>query len=73
MDAVEEKLEVTNRIREVRIQKGLSQIKLGRMVGLSEPTINRYERGSRRPSRETMLQIAAALEVPLKDLYVDLG
>lgn len=72
MDAVAETI-ATNRIREVRLQKGMSQTKLGRLVGLSEPTINRYEHGSRRPSRETMVKIASVLEVPLMDLYVDLA
>lgn len=60
-----------NRIRDVRTQRGISQTELGLRVGMSEPTINRYENGGRRPSREMFNAIADALGVPLKDLFVD--
>lgn len=62
----------TNRIRQVRERKGMSQSALGRKVGLSEASINRYEQGSRRPDRDTLTKIAAALGVPVRDLFVSL-
>jgi transcriptional regulator with XRE-family HTH domain len=63
----------TNRIREVRLARGLSQSALGKLVDMSEPAINRYERGGRKPTREKMHQIAKALGVPLQALFVDLS
>lgn len=62
-----------NRIKEVREAKGLSQTELGRLVGLSEPAINRYERGNRKPSRRKLDDIAKALDVPLKSLFINLS
>lgn len=47
-------------------------MELGRLIGVSEPAINRYERGNRKPPREKMNDIAKALNVPLKDLFVNL-
>lgn len=61
-----------NRIKEVREAKGLSQAQLGRLIGKSEPTVNRYERGNRKPTRDVLNAIAQALGVPLKSLFVNL-
>lgn len=75
MEAVVEKVnpvKTSNRIREVRMEMGLSQSELGRRVGLSEPAINRYERGRRRPTAEKLREIANALGVPLIALFVKL-
>lgn len=66
-------LKTHNRIAEVRKARGLSQTELGRRIGKSEPTINRYERGNRKPTREVLNDIAEALGVPLKALFVDLS
>lgn len=61
-----------NRIREVREAVGISQIELGRRIEMSEPTINRYENGNRKPTRQVLFRIAKALDVPLQALFIDL-
>jgi transcriptional regulator with XRE-family HTH domain len=66
-------MKTRNRIKEVRESQGISQTELGRLVGLSEPSINRYERGNRKPTRKKLDDIAKALGVPLKALFIDLS
>jgi len=44
---------VGRRIKELRIKKGLSQQKLGEIIGVTKVSICGYENGSRIPSLET--------------------
>ena len=58
------------RIKEVRLQKGISQADLvGRMQGEIDPTnISRIESGRTNPTVFTLFRLAEALEVDAKDL-----
>lgn len=61
---------VGKRIKEVRLQKGISQADLvGRMQGEIDPTnISRIESGRTNPTVFTLFRLAEALEVDAKDL-----
>lgn len=48
-------------IREMRELAGLSQAGLARLVGVSAVTVNRWERGTRSPSNDSLELVAAAL------------
>lgn len=52
-------------MRKKRIEKGLSQYKLGELVGIRQSTINHIEKGRRHPSFELLLKICEVLEIPL--------
>lgn len=54
---------VGTRIRNIRIDKGLSQSSLGAMVGVTGDRIQKYENGVRKPKTELLKKIAKALEV----------
>jgi len=49
------------RIKSKRKEIGLTQKTLGEQVGVSAPAINRFERGDKSPSIETLLKLAKAL------------
>ena len=51
------------RLRELRIQRKLSQTELGNLVGLHYTQIGRYERGESRPSSDVLRKLATVLEV----------
>ncbi|RNM25840.1 XRE family transcriptional regulator [Dickeya undicola] len=61
------------RLKQVRIAKGLSQKKLGIAAGIDEfvasTRINRYEKGVHEASIDTAQQLADALDVPLAFFY----
>ncbi len=42
------------RLRELRIQRGFSQVELAKKLGLSNSTISMYERGEREPDFDTL-------------------
>ncbi|ADQ06108.1 transcriptional regulator, XRE family [Caldicellulosiruptor hydrothermalis 108] len=47
-----------NRIRELRLERGLSQEELGKVLNVSGRTIGHYENGSREPTPEALNKLA---------------
>ena len=56
------------RLKELRIEKGLSQQKLGECLGFCNQTISFWESGNREPDLDTLLEIANFFEVSLEEL-----
>lgn len=54
---------VGSRIRKIRTEKGITQAELGEMVGLNADRIQKYENGARKPKKDMLKSIAAALGV----------
>lgn len=65
----------SQRLKEVRLAKGLSQKRLGILAGIDEfvasTRINRYEKGVHQASIEVVQQLSAVLEVPLAYFYTE--
>ncbi len=59
------------KLKELRLEKGLSQQKLGEELGFCNQTISFWESGSREPDLDTLLKIARYFEVPLEDLLTE--
>lgn len=57
------------RIAELRKQRGLTQLELAARADLHRPYLTGVERGSRNPSLDALAKIAAALDVPLMELF----
>jgi putative transcriptional regulator len=62
-------MELKNHLRESRAQHGLTQENLADMVGTTRQTIIAIERGGYTPSVALALKLAAALAVPVHDLF----
>ena len=58
-------------IKQIRLEKGLTQKRLGELSGIAEPTIRRYETGKLIPKMLTIKKIAKGLGVPPADLLCD--
>ena len=56
------------RLKELRMEKGLSQQKLGEIFGFCNQTISFWESGSREPDLDTLLKISHYFEVSLEEL-----
>jgi transcriptional regulator with XRE-family HTH domain len=64
---------VGNRIREIRLERGLTQEEVGEAVGVSYSYIGRIERGQKNISLQTLSKIAHALNVSESDLFAYTG
>lgn len=59
----------TERLKELRLKKGLTQTELGEKVGVTKQTIINYEKGITEPSFENLIKLADLLEVSLDWLF----
>lgn len=59
---------ISQRIRELRIERGMTQAELAEMAETTTPYINHIEKGRKKPSLEMLISIAAALNVSLDAL-----
>ena len=66
---MDKELVLKNRIKEVRIEKGLSQAGLAEMVGVSRNTISSIETGQYSPTAKLALILALALDKKFEELF----
>ncbi|MEV6014781.1 helix-turn-helix transcriptional regulator [Streptomyces sp. NPDC051997] len=59
---------VGERLRAARLQANLTQEKVALAAEIDRPSIVRIEQGRQSPTLDTLIRIAAALDVPLADL-----
>ena len=71
MEAKKRILEIGNRIKEARSEKGLTQKALAEKLDVSTITIQNYENNRRKPSLEMINKISEALDMTFNDLVND--
>lgn len=54
---------VGSRIREERLKRGLTQEKLGELIGVSKVAISNYERGEEQPKMEKLSKLIEVLKL----------
>jgi putative transcriptional regulator len=62
-------MNLCNRLKEIRLQKGLTQESLAHAVGVTRQTIIAVEKEKFVPSVKLALELALALDTPLQDLF----
>ena len=65
-------IHVGKRLRLRRLLLGLSQVRLGQMIGLTSQQIQKYENGTNRISASRLWDIAVLLEVPISFFFADM-
>lgn len=68
MDKEKELVSLGNRIREMRVSKGLSQAKLGIRILKDQQSIHKVESGEFNPSYIYLLEICEGLEITISEL-----
>jgi putative transcriptional regulator len=60
---------LTNRLRDLRAERDLTQAALAELVGVSRKTINTVENGIFIPSTMLALRVARALGRPVEEIF----
>ncbi|PVD53260.1 XRE family transcriptional regulator [Terrimonas sp.] len=60
------------RIRDIRKEKGFTQVELGDMIDMEKPNMNRLEKGGTNPTILTLKKICIALGITLDYLLLGL-
>lgn len=66
---MDEKLELKNKLKDVRKEKGYSQADLAKLVGVSRNTISSIETGQFTPSAKLALILSIALDKKFEELF----
>jgi len=72
MDIGEQLQYVIEKIKSIRVKKGISQMELSLRSNLSQSFIANIEKGKKQPSVLTLIRIAEALEVNPNDFFPEL-
>ena len=56
-------------VKKVRLEKGMTLETLAKLSGISKGHLSKIEREEREPKISTLIQIALALKVDIKELY----
>ena len=62
-------MNLRNRLKEIRLEKGLTQESLADSVGVTRQTIIAVEKGKFAPSVKLALELASALDASLEDIF----
>ena len=57
------------KLKEIRLSKKLNKSKLSELAGLDISYMGKIERGEKLPNLRTIVKLAKALDVPVKDLF----
>ena len=63
------KSSITNRVKDVRTEAGLSQAALGKEIGATRQTIIAIEAQRYSPSLELAFRLAHVLKMPIEELF----
>lgn len=66
---MDDSLVLRNKIKEIRVEKGLSQGQLAEMVGVSRNTISSIETGQFNPTAKLALILCIALDRKFEDIF----
>ena len=62
-------IELGKRIKSIRLQKKISQTEIAYRCGFDKSNYNTIESGKRNPTVISLLKIATALEIDIKDFF----
>ncbi|MFD1205228.1 helix-turn-helix transcriptional regulator [Sporosarcina contaminans] len=63
-------MRVINHIREIRIRKGITQVKMAEDLQVTRQTINAIEKNKYNPSLELALKLIAYFDVPIDEIFI---
>ncbi|NLB19508.1 MAG: helix-turn-helix transcriptional regulator [Clostridium sp.] len=61
---------VFNNIKEIRLQKGIAQIKMAEDLQVTRQTINAIEKNKYNPSLELALKLIKYFDMPIEEIFI---
>ena len=62
-------MKIKPRIRELRMEKHMTQIELSAKLGIDQTQLSRYEKGRNLPGLETLMKMEEVFDCRLNELY----
>ncbi len=65
-------MSIGEKIKELRIERGLSQLKFGKLIGVSQKAIDYWERNVNEPKASYIIEIVKAFEITYDEFFCDI-
>ena len=62
---------IGEKIKELRLEKGLSQMQLGKLIGVSQKAIDYWERSLNEPKTSYIIALVKVFEITYDELFED--
>lgn len=66
-------MNIGERIKELRIEKGLSQLKLAKLIGASQKAVDYWERNVNEPKSSYIIALVKAFEITFDEFFNDIN
>ena len=63
---------IGNKIKELRLEKGLSQLSLGKLIGVSQKAIDYWERNVNEPKASYIIALVNTFEITFDEFFMDI-
>lgn len=64
-------MKIGNKIKELRIEKGLSQAQLGKSIGVSQKAVDYWERNVNEPKSSYVISLVKTFEISFDEFFED--
>ena len=65
-------MEIGHRIKDLRIEKGLSQMQLGKLIGVSQKAVDYWERNVNEPKASYIIALVRLFEISFDEFFADI-
>ena len=65
-------MSIGERIKELRLERGLSQLKLGKLIGVSQKAVDYWERGVNEPKASYVISLVKTFELTFDEFFLEI-
>ena len=65
-------MSIGKKIKELRIEKGLSQMQLGKIIGVSQKAIDYWERSVNEPKASYIISLVKAFDISFDEFFAEI-
>ncbi len=66
-------MNIGERIKELRLEKGLTQLKLGKLIGVSQKAIDYWERNVNEPKSSYIIALVKTFDLSFDEFFADIN
>ena len=66
-------MSIGEKIKELRLERGLSQLNLGKLIGVSQKAIDYWERNVNEPKASYIISIVKAFDISFDEFFSDVN
>ena len=66
-------MSIGEKIKELRLEKGLSQLNLGKLIGASQKAVDYWERNVNEPKASYIISLVKVFDITFDDFFSDIN